>query len=53
MMTIKETKELELRRLKSRRNIIMSRGKTTEDQGVFRKINRKIRKVEQEINSLC
>lgn len=52
-MTVKEMKELELRGLKSRYNIIMSRGKTTEDQGVFRKINRKIYKIEREINSLC
>ena len=43
-------KELELKALKSRYNLIMSRGKTAEGQGVFRKIGRKIRKVEEKIN---
>lgn len=43
-------KELELRALKSRYNLIMSRGKTAEGQGVLRKIGRKIRKVEKKIN---
>lgn len=43
-------KELELSALKSRYNLIMSRGKTAEGQGVLRKIARKIRKLEQENN---
>lgn len=43
-------KELELSALKSRYNLIISRGKTAEGQGVLRKIARKIRKLEQENN---
>lgn len=41
-------KESELRVLKSRYNLILSRGKTTEGEGVLRKIRRKIRKLEKE-----
>lgn len=41
-------KELELESLKSRYNLIMSRCKTAEGQGVLRKIRRKIRKLEKE-----
>jgi len=41
-------KDQELRALKSRYNLIMSRGKTTEGEGVLRKIRRKIRKLEKE-----
>lgn len=41
-------KDLELKSLKSRYNIIMSRGKTAEGEGVLRKIRRKIRKLEKE-----
>lgn len=44
-------KELELLALKSRYNLIMSRGKTVEGEGVLRKIARKIRKMEKEINA--
>jgi hypothetical protein len=40
-------KDQELRALKSRYNLIMSRGKTTEGEGVLRKIRRKIRKLEK------
>ena len=43
-------KELELRALKGRYNLIISRGKTAEGQGVLRKIGRKIRKLEKELN---
>lgn len=42
-------KESELKALKSRYNLIMSRGKTMEGQGVLRKISRKIKKLENEI----
>ena len=45
------SKDLELKAAKSRYNLIISRGKTAEDQGVLRKIKRKIRKLEQEINA--
>lgn len=41
-------KDQELKALKSRYNLIMSRGKTTEGEGVLRKIRRKIRKLEKE-----
>lgn len=41
-------KDLELKSLKSRYNLIMSRGKTAEGQGVLRKIKRKIRNLEKE-----
>lgn len=44
-------KESELKALKSRYNLILSRGKTTEGEGVLCKIGRKIRKLEQEINA--
>lgn len=44
------SKELELKAAKSRYNIIMSRGKTSEGEGVLRKIRRKIRHLEKEIN---
>ncbi len=43
-------KELELKALKSRYNLILSRRKTAEGEGVLRKINRKIRKLEKEMN---
>lgn len=43
-------KELELRALKGRYNLILSRGKTAEDEGVLRKIRRKIRRLERELN---
>ena len=43
-------KNLEFRALKSRYNLILSRGKTTEGEGVLRKIARKIRNLEKEIN---
>lgn len=46
--TMNMNKDLELKSLKSRYNIIMSRGKTTEGEGVLRKIRRKIRKLEKE-----
>lgn len=42
-------KDLELKSLKSRYNLIMSRGKTAEGEGVLRKIRRKIRKLEKEL----
>lgn len=41
------TKDSQLTALKSRYKIIMSRGKTTEGEGVLRKIGRKIRKLEK------
>lgn len=41
-------KVTELEVLKSRYNLILSRGKTTEGEGVLRKIRRKIRKLEKE-----
>ncbi len=41
-------KEFELEVLKSRYNLILSRGKTMEGEGVLRKIRRKIRKLEKE-----
>ena len=44
-------KASELRALKSRYSLIMSRGKTSEGKGVLRKINRKIKKLEQELNA--
>lgn len=44
-------KELELKSLKSRYNLIMSRRKTTEGQGVLRKIARKIRNLEKELDA--
>ena len=43
-------KTSELQALKSRYNLIMSRGKTAEGEGVLRKIRRKIRKLEKENN---
>lgn len=43
-------KTSELNALKSRYNLILSRGKTTEGEGVLRKILRKIRKLEKELN---
>lgn len=43
-------KESELKALKSRYNLILSRGKTMEGEGVLRKILRKIRKLERELN---
>ena len=43
-------KASELQALKSRYNLIMSRGKTAEGEGVLRKIRRKIRKLEKENN---
>lgn len=46
--TMNMNKNLELESLKNRYNIIMSRGKTTEGEGVLRKIRRKIRKLEKE-----
>lgn len=42
------SKILELSALKSRYNLILSRGKTTEGEGVLRKLRRKIRKLENE-----
>ena len=42
-------KESKLKALKSRYNLIMSRGKTMEGQGVLRKIGRKIKKLKNEI----
>ena len=47
--TMNMNKDLELKSLKSRYNIIMSRGKTAEGEGVLRKIRRKIRKLEKEL----
>lgn len=44
-------KELELKSLKSRYNLIMSRRKTAEGQGVLRKIVRKIRNLEKELDA--
>lgn len=44
-------KVTELEAMKSRYNLIMSRGKTTEGEGVLRKIRRKIRKLEKESNA--
>ena len=44
-------KELKLEALKSRYNLIMSRRKTMESEGVLRKIRRKIRKLEKELNA--
>ena len=43
------SKQTELAALKNRYNIIFARGKTTEGEGVLRKLRRKIRKVEKEI----
>lgn len=43
-------KESELKALKGRYNLIRSRGKTMEGEGVLRKIRRKIRKLEKELN---
>jgi len=52
-LKMKETKNmiskiLELSALKSRYNLILSRGKTTEGEGVLRKLRRKIRKLEND-----
>lgn len=47
---MKMNKESELRALKGRYDLIMSRGKTAEGEGVLRKIGRKIRKLEKELN---
>lgn len=44
------TKELELKAAKDRYHLIMSRGKTAQDEGVLRKIKRKIRNLEKELN---
>ena len=44
-------KELELKSLKSRYNLIMSRRKTAEGQGVLRKIARKLRNLEKELDA--
>lgn len=44
-------KVTELEAMKSRYNLIMSRGKTREGEGVLRKIRRKIRKLERESNA--
>jgi len=44
------SKESELRVLKSRYNLILSRGKTMQGEGVLRKISRKIQKLEKELN---
>lgn len=44
-------KVTELEAMKSRYNLIMSRGKTAEGQGVLRKVLRKIRKLEKESNA--
>lgn len=41
----------ELEAMKSRYNLIMSRGKTAEGQGVLRKIARKIRNLEKELDA--
>lgn len=43
-------KKSKIETLKNRYNIIISRGKTAEDQGVLRKIKRKIRNLEKEID---
>lgn len=40
-------KQLELKALVGRYNLILSRGKTAEGEGVLRKIRRKIRKLEK------
>ena len=40
-------KQLELKALIGRYNLILSRGKTAEGEGVLRKIRRKIRKLEK------
>ncbi len=48
---INMNKELKLEALKSRYNLIMSRRKTMESEGVLRKIRRKIRKLEKELNA--
>lgn len=40
----------ELQTLKSRYNLILSRGKTMDGEGVLRKIRRKIRKLKKENN---
>lgn len=48
-MNMNMNKDLELKSLKNRYNIIMSRGKTAEGEGVLRKIRRKIRKLEKEL----
>lgn len=50
---MKMNKESELKAAKSRYNLIMSRGKTTEGEGVLRKVARKIRRLEKELNSEC
>lgn len=42
-------KELELAALQNRYNVIFSRGKTSDGEGVLRKIKRKIRKVKAEM----
>ena len=47
------SKESELKALKGRYNLILSRGKTIEGEGVLRKIRRKIRKLEKELNVQC
>lgn len=52
-MMNKKMKNSELKGLKSRYNLIMSRGKTSEGEGVLRKIQRKIRKLEQELSLEC
>ena len=46
-MMIIMSKTSELNALKSRRSIILSRGKTIDGEGVLRKINRKIRNLEK------
>lgn len=43
-------KKSKIETLKNRYNIIISRGKTAEDQGVLRKIKRKICNLEKEID---
>ena len=43
-------KKSKIETLKNRYNIIISRGKTAEDQGVLRKIKRKIRNLKKEID---
>lgn len=48
-MNMNMNKDLELKSLKNRYNIIMSRGKTAEGEGVLRKIRRKICKLEKEL----
>lgn len=44
-------KELTLAALQNRYNIILSRGKTTEGEGVLRKIRRKIRHLKKEMQN--